>query len=268
MPYSGPCPRCHEELFFPDLPRPGERCCHCDTPFLAIGSEHDPGADVVPIELVEYEAGDTDRDPWETARTVRQLVPVGAAWLLSACLGIVALTVLGLGLVLLSAENAPAGMVIGVLGFGVVLAFGVAFVGRQVLRQPGDTVGFRRFRSIFSVLAGGVTLFASILFTWFAWRWIPGAAKAGALGIPIGILFYFGPSAVAGWVVARLAPAAPVRHAVALGLLLPLGIFLMTLGGDVHATVLAPVLLILCLPGLVIGAWFGRRRSERSAGGR
>jgi hypothetical protein len=141
-----------------------------------------------------------------------------------------------------------------------VLAAGIFPIGRRVLAQAASTRGFARFRSIFALVAGGAALLSADLLTRALWRFLLSGGESRELILSLSFVGLIVPSFAAGWVTAQFAPARPIMHALALGLLFPLlallpALALLGAGGFAYG-----LMRLAYLPGILLGA-LGRRLS-------
>lgn len=193
-------------------------------------------------------------------RSVHQLTRlflVGLAAFVAAFVLLFALITIESGGTLGSDEDYSVTRVIfgAILGLAVVSVIGTALLWFLIGSKGRQEPAFDAVRSLSSLAGGFLMMLAVGLGLAITWPMVEDSVPRVVFAIVVTALT----GILGGWVIARLAPLAPFKHAVALGIAIPLAVAgLLMLTGALGSTPFALVY-VAYLPLILAGAWLSVR---------
>ena len=262
--HVGTCPSSEKDVSLgATLPVAGS-CHQCGASFVILAHEDDGSAaegEVTVTLLAAPRAVGGSRPLPRPLWQLTRLLLLGLAAIAVAFVLLFALITIESGGTLDSDEDYSVTRVIfgAILGLGVVSVIGTALLWFLLGSKGRQEPAFDAVRSLSSLAGGFLMMLAVGLGLAFTWPMVedsvPRAAFASVVTALTGIL--------GGWVIARLAPLAPFKHALALGIAIPLALAsLLMLTGALGTSLFA----LVCagyLPLILAGAWLSVRLRPR-----
>jgi len=261
--YIGTCPSCGESVSLGPTLSVVATCSACGSQSTVLAPEVGelPDGGEVPVTLMS--SGPGARSPRPLPRPFWQLGRIAVTGVAASILALALVLVLALVESVLKADSGSE-LPVTVAAFAAMLQIAVVsavatgllwfLLGSRGRREPG----FDPARSVIAILIGLGTMQAIGILSAFVWTRasdaLPSLTFASAIASLTGL--------VGGWMISRLAPLAPFKHALALALAMPLAAAAFSIW---TRTSERGFVALAYRPAILVGAWLSTRLRLRSA---